>query len=133
MVDPLTQFQEDVVADVLQSIHLQSALYCRAHLSAPWGLGIPRREVATFHIVTAGACWLTVESTDEPVLLNTGDLLILPHGHAHVVADQPTTPVTEFEDFVSQHPATSMAGFTRTDKAHSRRLSVGHISWKSTR
>ena len=56
MVDPLTQFQEDVVADVLQSIHLQSALYCRAHLSAPWGLGIPRREVATFHIVTAGAC-----------------------------------------------------------------------------
>jgi AraC-like DNA-binding protein len=105
VVDPLTQFQEDVVADVLQSIHLQSALYCRAHLSAPWGLGIPRRDVATFHIVTAGACWLRVEGTDEPVFLTTGDLLILPHGHAHAVTDQLTTPVTEFEDFVSRHPA----------------------------
>jgi AraC-like DNA-binding protein len=68
------------------------------------GLGVPRREVAVFHIVTAGACWLTVEGTDEPVFLTTGDLMILPHGHAHVVTDQPTTPVTEFEDFVSRHP-----------------------------
>jgi AraC-like DNA-binding protein len=103
-MDLLTQFQEDVFADVLRSIHLQSALYCRAHLSAPWGLAIPQRQVAVFHIVTAGACWLTVEGTDEPVFLATGDLIILPHGHAHVVTDQPTTPVTEFEDFVSRHP-----------------------------
>jgi hypothetical protein len=40
-MDPLTQYQEDVLADVLRSIHLQSALYCRAHLSAPWGLAEP--------------------------------------------------------------------------------------------
>jgi AraC-like DNA-binding protein len=103
-MDPLTQFQEDVLADVLQSIHLQSALYCRAYLNAPWGLGVPRREVAVFHIVTAGTCWLRVEGTNEPVCLTTGDLVILPHGHAHVVTDRPTTPVTEFEDFVSRHP-----------------------------
>jgi AraC-like DNA-binding protein len=103
-MDPLTQYQEDVLADVLRSIHLQSALYCRAHLSAPWGLAVPRRQVAVFHIVTAGTCWLTVEGTDEPELLTTGDLMILPHGHAHVVTDQPSTPVTEFEDFVSRHP-----------------------------
>jgi hypothetical protein len=80
VVDPLAQFQEDIVADVFQSIHLQSALYCRAHLSAPWGLGIPRREVATFHIDMAGSCWLKVEGTHEPVFLTAGDLLILPHG-----------------------------------------------------
>ena len=103
-MDPLTQFQEDVFADVLQSIHLQSALYCRAHLSAPWGLGVPRREAAVFHIVTAGTCWLRVEGTDEPVFLTPGDLMILPHGHAHAVTDQLTTPVTEFEDFVSRYP-----------------------------
>ena len=100
----LTPFQEDVFDDILRSIHLQSALYCRAHLSAPWGLAVPHRQVAVFHIVTAGSCWLTVERTDEPVFLTAGDLIILPHGHAHVLTDQPTTPVTEFEDFVSQHP-----------------------------
>jgi AraC-like DNA-binding protein len=103
-VDSLTQYAEDVFADVLESIHLQSALYCRAHLHAPWGLGVPRREVAVFHIVTAGTCWLTVEGTAEPIFLTTGDLVILPHGHAHAVTDQPTTSVTEFEDFVSRYP-----------------------------
>jgi AraC-like DNA-binding protein len=104
-MDPLTQLQEDILADVLASIHLRSALYCRARLSAPWGLGVPRREVATFHIVTSGTCWLTADALDEPVLLSEGDLTILPHGHAHAVADRPDTPVTEFEDFVSRHPA----------------------------
>jgi AraC-like DNA-binding protein len=103
-MDPLTQFQEDVVADVLQSIHLHSALYCRAQLSAPWGLGVPRREVAVFHIVTAGTCWVTVEGVEKPMLLSEGDLMILPHGHTHVVTDHPNTPVTKLEDFVSQHP-----------------------------
>jgi AraC-like DNA-binding protein len=103
-MDLLTQFEEDVFADLLRSIHLQSALYCRAHLSAPWGLSVPRRQVAVFHIVTAGTCWLTVEGADKPVFLSTGDLLILPHGHAHAVTDQPTTPVTAFEDFVSRYP-----------------------------
>jgi AraC-like DNA-binding protein len=103
-MDPLTQFEEDVFADVLGSIHLQSALYCRAQLNAPWGLSVPRRQVAVFHIITVGTCWLTIEGTDKPVFLNAGDLMILPHGHAHVVTDQPTTSATEFEDFVAQHP-----------------------------
>ena len=103
-MDPLTQSQEDVLADVLQSIHLHSTLYCRAQLGAPWGLGVPRREVATFHVVTGGTCWLAVEGVGKPLSLTAGDLVILPHGHAHTVTDQPNTPVTEFEDFVSQHP-----------------------------
>lgn len=103
-MDPLTQVQEDVLADILRSVHLHSTLYCRAQLGAPWGLGIPRREVAVFHIVTRGACWLTVAGLDAPVSLRDGDLVILPHGHAHTVTDHPDTQITGFEDFVSQHP-----------------------------
>src|SRR5262249_50023880 len=104
-MDLLTQSQEDVLSDVLQSIHLHSTLYCRAHLGAPWGIGIPRREeVATFHVVLEGSCWLTVEGVDQLVSLRAGDLIILPHGQAHRVTDQPTTPATAFEDFMLQNP-----------------------------
>src|SRR5262249_11350389 len=104
-MDPLTQPQEDVLADVLQSIHLHSTLYCRAHLGAPWGIGVTHRdEVAIFHIVTEGTCWLTVEGTDQPMELRAGDLVILPHGHAHRVTDQPHTPAMVFEEFVAEHP-----------------------------
>lgn len=95
---PLTRLQRDVLGDVLISLHLRSSLYCRAIMRAPWGLSISRRAVASFHVVTAGTGWLSVEGADAPVLLSEGDLVILPHGHAHTLTDQPGTPVIRLED-----------------------------------
>jgi AraC-like DNA-binding protein len=103
-MEPLTHFQEDVVADMLQSIRLESVLYCRATMGAPWGFRISRREVASFHIITGGTCWLTVEGIEKPVPLSEGDLVILSHGHAHTMTDHPNTPVTRLEDLVSKQP-----------------------------
>src|SRR6266567_9229607 len=103
-LETLTHFQEDVLGDVLQSIHLHSTLYCRAKMGAPWGFRVSRREVASFHIVTGGTSWLTVEGLDQPVLLTRGDLVILPHGHAHTMTDHPNTPVTMLEDLVLTRP-----------------------------
>src|SRR5438876_12309862 len=100
MSELLTHFQEDVLADIMQSIRLQSTLYCRANMSAPWGFSVSRREVVSFHVVTGGTCWLTVEGIDKPVLLTEGDLVILPHGHAHTMTDHPRTPVTRLEELI---------------------------------
>jgi AraC family transcriptional regulator, alkane utilization regulator len=106
MTERLTHFQDDVLSDILQSIHLHSTLYCRATMSAPWGFRVSKRAVASFHIATGGTCWLTVEGIDTPpVLLNEGDLVILPHGHAHTMTDHPQTPVTRLEELVPKPPA----------------------------
>src|SRR5215472_8084759 len=78
-MEPLTHFQEDVLTDLLQSIHMRRTLYCRASMSAPWGFRVSQREVASFHIVPGGACWLTIEGFDRPVQVSEGDLVILPH------------------------------------------------------
>ncbi len=103
-METLTHFQEDVLGDVLQSIHLHSTLYCRAKMGAPWGFRVSGRKVASFHIVTGGMCWLTVEGMEEPVLLTEGDLVILPHGHAHTMTDHPKSPVTMLEDLKPKQP-----------------------------
>jgi AraC family transcriptional regulator, alkane utilization regulator len=103
-METLTHFQEDVLGDVLQSIHLHSTLYCRAKMGAPWGFRVSGRVVASFHIVTGGMCWLTVEGMEEPVLLTEGDLVILPHGHAHTMTDHPKSPVTMLEDLKPKQP-----------------------------
>ncbi len=103
-METLTHFQEDVLGDVLQSIHLHSTLYCRAKMGAPWGFRVSSREVASFHIVSGGMCWLTVEGMEEPVLLTEGDLVILPHGHAHTMTDHPKSPVTMLEDLKPKQP-----------------------------
>ncbi len=97
-MERLTHIQEDVLADLLQSLRLRSTLYCRAIMGAPWGFGVAPRPVASFHLVTQGTCWLTVEGMDTPVLLSEGDLVILPHGHAHTMKDHPTTQVYRIED-----------------------------------
>ena len=100
----LTHFQEDVLTDILQSIRLRSTLYCRATMRAPWGFRVSERNVASFHIVTGGTCWLTVDGMHRPVLLTEGDLVILPHGHAHAMTDDPKTPVTRLEDLKPKQP-----------------------------
>lgn len=100
----LTRFQEDVLTDILQSIRLRSTLYCRANMGAPWGFRVSERAVASFHIVTGGKCWLTVDGIHKPGLLTEGDLVILPHGHAHTMTDHPETPVTRLEDLKPKQP-----------------------------
>jgi AraC family transcriptional regulator, alkane utilization regulator len=112
-METLTHFQEDVLGDVLQSIHLHSTLYCRAKMGAPWGFRVSGREVASFHIVIEGMCWLTVEGMEEPVLLTEGDLVILPHGHAHTMTDHPKSPVTMLEDLKPKQPVAKNGIFYR--------------------
>lgn len=110
-MEPLTNYKEDVLADVLGSIHLQGSLYCRAHMGAPWGFHVSSRDFASFHLVTGGQCWLVVEGLDEPALIEEGDLVILPHGHAHTMRDHPETPVTKLEDLVAGNPPNEDGAF----------------------
>src|SRR5229473_5681016 len=94
----LTNFsREDVLTDVLGSLHIQGTLYCRSKMSAPWGFCVPQRETATFHVVTSGQCWLDVDGVVKDISLHSGDLVILPHGHAHGIRNPQKSPVTQIE------------------------------------
>jgi len=63
---------------------------------------VPARDVASFHVVLAGGGILELEG-EEPVRLDTGDLAIIPQGDAHVVRDQPGSPVTTIADLEPQN------------------------------
>jgi AraC-like DNA-binding protein len=87
MMDPLTE--------ALHDLRLRDSFYCRSELSAPWGLRIPRWDCASFHFVAEGRCFLrTGESTTR---LDAGDLVLLPHGHGHELADDRSTPAEPVE------------------------------------
>lgn len=75
----------DPLSETLHMLQLTGTLYCRAELTAPWGIGLPAFESCMmFHVVTEGECWLQVDD-DEPVLLRQGSLALIPHGTGHVV------------------------------------------------
>jgi AraC-like DNA-binding protein len=90
----------DVLSDVLRAVRLSGAVFFDVHASAPWvaeaptGADIAPRlvlgagHVIPFHVVTRGECHAWRDG-QEPVLLHAGDVVVFPHGHAHVMASRP--------------------------------------------
>jgi AraC-like DNA-binding protein len=83
-VDP-----NDLLSEVLQDLRLAKASYGRSEVTAPWAIEIPYKEGIRFHFVAEGSCWMLSDAR-QPVWLETGDVVLLPHGSAHVIADQPS-------------------------------------------
>nr|WP_233429772.1 MULTISPECIES: AraC family transcriptional regulator [Nocardia] len=61
---------------------------------APWGRRYPLVPGAGFHIVLQGECCLLAPDS-EPVTMGPGDVLFMPRGAAHVIADSPHSAITE--------------------------------------
>jgi len=91
----------DVLSDVFASVRFRSTLMCRSELTAPWGFAVVGREFATFHVVLEGGGFVEIEGVDRQLRLSAGDLVILPHGSAHVVRDSPSTPATQLEQLIA--------------------------------
>jgi AraC-like DNA-binding protein/mannose-6-phosphate isomerase-like protein (cupin superfamily) len=98
----LSRFADgDTVSDVLRTIRVRSTLFCLAEMDRPWGFAVPARAVASFHLLLSGDGILTVDGEDA-MRLETGDLAILPRGDAHVVRDEPASPITTIADLAPQ-------------------------------
>ena len=98
------QVADDVVSDVLTSLHVRSTVYCRSELRAPWGFGIRARDASVFHLVTEGRCWLEVDGVDEQVELAAGDMVLLMTGRAHRMRDDPASSVEWLDEILSRVP-----------------------------
>ncbi len=78
----------DVLSDILRTIRVEGSLYYRTAFSKRWAITVPRcGSVARYHMVTRGVCWVKVEGVAEPVRLESGDLVVIPHGAEHCLAD----------------------------------------------
>lgn len=83
----------DLLSDILTRLSLRGTLYFRTSFTEPWGVRVPaHRHVARFHFAHRGEALVRVEGKPEPVLLAQGDLVIVPHGSAHVLSCRHTGP-----------------------------------------
>jgi AraC-like DNA-binding protein len=79
----------DPVGEALHLLRMTGIFYCRTEVTAPWSLEMPAlAECLSFHVVTAGGCWLRVDGAED-VYLRAGDLALVPHGHGHLLFSQP--------------------------------------------
>ena len=90
----------DVLSDVLRTIRLSGALFFQFEASSPWANEVPTatalvpsilpgvQHVVSYHIVSKGTCWVTL--ADGPsVHLDTGDVVVIPHGDTYIMSSAP--------------------------------------------
>lgn len=78
----------DVLADVLDTIRLRGTIFFRSELAAPWGMSLDSGEMPRFHIALSGDCFVGSKK-EKPVTVNEMDIVMLPNGKEHWIADQP--------------------------------------------
>jgi AraC-like DNA-binding protein len=79
----------DPLGEALHFLRMDGAFYCRSELTAPWGMTMmPMPGYIWFHVVTSGRFWLEA-GAGEPVVLQAGDLGLVPHGEGHVLRSEP--------------------------------------------
>ena len=125
----------DVLSDILDSVRLKGSLYFSTEFRPPWGLRVPKfLNVARFHLVMQGTCWVEVEGKNEAILLERGDLVVIPYGAQHRLTDTPETKCLSVDKVVE------LAGFTGTgalvfggsNESNPTKLVCGHLAFDST-
>jgi AraC-like DNA-binding protein len=84
----------DILSSTIATIRTgspSSGLFVR---HAPWGRRYPLVPGAGFHVVLDGSCWL-LPPDGAPVALAAGDVVFMPRGAEHALADRADSPLTE--------------------------------------
>jgi len=94
---------KDALSQVLSAVHLSGSVFFDVAAKSPWVAEAPpaaqiAHEVAPgaqhaieYHVVTAGSCWISLvgDHASDPVRLDEGDIVVVPHGDPHVVSSAP--------------------------------------------
>src|SRR5262245_49908536 len=94
--------KQDPLGEALHFLRMSGVSYCRSDFTAPWGLFLPMAaDCARFHLVVSGTAVL--RDGNETLKLETGDLILIPHGGGHYLLDEPASPVAQLEDLNPEH------------------------------
>jgi Cupin len=88
----------DVLSELLKVVKLDSAIFFNCEFSSPWCYRAPESECAArllsqcgrhviiYHLLVRGRAYVQLQD-GERVLLDAGDIVTLPHGHAHLLGN----------------------------------------------
>jgi len=99
--DPFA-FKRDVFSDVLELIRVRGNTVFTCAASAPFGMRFQAGKYR-LHIIRSGSVAIEVEGMGEQYRASQGDLVMLMHGHGHVLSDRPGRSATLVTDLAQQH------------------------------
>ena len=89
MANAQTSF--DVLGDILDTLRLRGSIFFRSDLASPWGMLLQPTDSPRFHIALRGQCAVGSASgrAETVVQLDEMEIVVLPHGNQHWIADRP--------------------------------------------
>ena len=116
----------DALSEILQSVKLEGAVFYNAEFTAPWGFRSPPsrdlaaflrkspKHVIIFHLLTDGRASGHVEQSGHGVDLVPGDIVVFPHGDAHIMSNGSPRCITDnaaqLKEIFSQGLAVARSG-----------------------
>jgi hypothetical protein len=103
----------DVLSTVLKTVKLEGTMFYNAEFSAPWSLRSPAscmlaqyvspepRHLILYHLLTQGQAYVAVEN-GERVLLSAGDIVVFPHGDAHIMGNGSDVASRDYEKMLQE-------------------------------
>ncbi len=122
----------DILDDILSTLDLKGVLYFRTDFSEPWGVTVPDYEqVARFHLVIQGRCWIQVKDQD-PIELGPGDLVLIPRGSEHIISDTPVDSAPPLETILQDlnYDGNGVLALGESTPHASTQLVCGHFSFR---
>ena len=122
----------DTLSRILDLIHFDSSFYYATSFHSPWSIEIPAyRNVARFHYVSRGSCWVRIDD-EEPRLLSAGDIIIVPHGASQVISDTPDREPIALEKAYEEagYDGEGLFSFGEPSSANDTQLVCGHFEFE---
>jgi AraC-like DNA-binding protein len=90
----------DSVSEVLSSLGVRTTIFCLSELRTPWAFRVEGEQVPKFHLVLAGSAFLSCAG-EEPLALGAGDLVVLPRGATHSLANDRSSPTVTLDQLLA--------------------------------
>lgn len=122
----------DILNDILDTLDLKGALYFRTEFTPPWAVTVPElHQAARFHLVVQGVCHVRFESGAH-VVLNAGDLILIPKGRLHILSDNESREPASLEQIYQQtgYSGEGVLAIGEHDPAASTQMLCGHFEFR---
>ena len=122
----------DVLDDILNTLDLRGAFYFRTDFTPPWSVTVPDLEqAARFHLVIQGSVWAAFPS-GATVCLGPGDIVLIPRGRSHVLADSEVEKAPPLETVLQRADYTGdgVLALGEGDPNASTQLICGHFTFR---
>ncbi|MBL4660469.1 MAG: cupin domain-containing protein [Alcanivoracaceae bacterium] len=89
----------NVLNDVLNTLRFRGNIFFRSKLAAPWGFSFAKVKSPRFHIALNGDFYIGAGGhMGQTVNVKHMDIVMVPHGDMHWIADQSNSPLKASQD-----------------------------------